>query len=156
SGRPAQQLVDRDAQLLALDVPERLLDPRDRRIQDDSAAPEPVPMEPLPVVLDRARVLADQVPRELVDGRRYRSLAPLDGRLPDAGDPFIGRDLHEVPVLPLNPHQQVVDRHDLHEPCLPGARADRPAADQGATEHGTPPPGTMPASTQGLRPYREG
>ena len=51
--RAAQQLVHRHAEPLALDIPQRLVDRRDGRRQDDAAAPEAVAMQPLPVMLDR-------------------------------------------------------------------------------------------------------
>ena len=68
AGLAAEQLVDRHAEVLARDVPERDVDGAERA-HDRRAAEVARAVQVLPVVLDPQRVLADQVVRELVDDR---------------------------------------------------------------------------------------
>ncbi len=65
--RAAEQLVDRHAQRLALDVPERQVDAAESAGEDRTAAVEGVPVNRLPVVRDPPRILADQVRLDLLD-----------------------------------------------------------------------------------------
>ena len=65
--RAAEQLVDRHAEGLALDVPERLVDAAQGAGQDRAAAVESMAVDRLPVVDDRPRVLADQIRLDLLD-----------------------------------------------------------------------------------------
>src|SRR6185503_801586 len=66
--RAAEQLVDRDAERLALDVPERLVQPGDRRAEDRATAPEGCLVHLKPVALDPRRVLPDEIALQLADG----------------------------------------------------------------------------------------
>ena len=86
----AEQLVDRDAERLAEDVPQRLLDAGDGAADDDPAAPERVAVDGLPVVLDPRRILPDQVLRDVVDGADDRLGLALQAGLADAGDAGVG------------------------------------------------------------------
>ena len=71
-GRAAEQLVDRHAERLALDVPEGHVDAAQGAGQDRAAAVEGVAVDRLPVMDDLARVLADQVRLDLLDGLCHR------------------------------------------------------------------------------------
>src|SRR5215213_7463041 len=57
----SEELVDRLAERLSEDVPERLCDARDRGVHDRAAAVERVAVHHLPEVLDPERVLAYEV-----------------------------------------------------------------------------------------------
>ena len=94
----AQKLVHRNAERLALDVPEGHVDAAQGAGEDRPAPVEGVTVDRLPVVDDLARVLADQVGLDLLDGRRDRERAPLDDRLAQADDPGIGVHLEEEPA----------------------------------------------------------
>lgn len=58
--RAAEEPIDRHAPRLTAKVPERLIHAGQGAIQDDAAAPEAVPEQALPVVLDGQRVLPDE------------------------------------------------------------------------------------------------
>src|SRR5215203_4590132 len=90
--------MDREPERLALDVPERLVDARDSAGQDGTAAVEATLGENLPVVLDRARIPADQVAGELLDRGGHRDGPALDDGLAPAGDALIGADRQEQPT----------------------------------------------------------
>src|SRR5262245_29827291 len=68
----AQQVVDRDAQRLAFDIPQRDIDRRDRRHQDALGREEAPAGEPLPDMLDPRRILADQQWLEVLDRADHR------------------------------------------------------------------------------------
>ena len=111
---PAQQVVDRHAEGLALDVPQGLVDAGDGAHQDRAAAIKAAAVHGLPQVVDAARVLADQEWRHLVDGRFDRARAPFDHRFAPADDAFVGLDLEQHPAR-RNPVRAQFD--DVH--CLP-------------------------------------
>src|SRR5665647_2812633 len=67
SDRTSEQLMDRDAQRLALDVPQRLVYAGHGAAQDRTAAVETALGEHLPVILNARGIAADEVLRELVD-----------------------------------------------------------------------------------------
>ena len=71
--RAAEQLVNRHAQRLALDVPERLVDAAERAGENRAAAIERMPIDGLPVMRYRPRVLADEVRLDFLDRRRRTS-----------------------------------------------------------------------------------
>jgi hypothetical protein len=73
-----------------------------------------MPVHALPVMLDEARVLADEQPRELVDCRGNRTFAPLQRRLTQANEAIVGLYLDKMPVLALDAHQSIADGSDLH------------------------------------------
>ena len=98
-GRPAEQLVDRHPGQLALDVPQRHVHRGDRGHRHRAAAPVRGPVQELPGVLDPVRVLADQQLRDvLLQVRRHREFAPVQGGVTDAGHAVLGGDpqRHEV------------------------------------------------------------
>jgi hypothetical protein len=107
----AEQLVDRHAERLALDVPERLVDAGDRTHQDRAASVEIAAVHRLPEVVDARRVLPDQLAGELLHGCLDGARAAFDDRLAPAADAFVGLDLQEHP-----PRSDAVGREagDLH------------------------------------------
>jgi hypothetical protein len=90
--------MDRLAERLALDVPQCLVDARDRAHVDGAAAIEAAAIHDVPVVLDQERVLADQVVLELVDSRLDGQGPALDDGLAPADDALVGLDLQEQPA----------------------------------------------------------
>ena len=114
----AEQLVDRLAQRLADDVPERHLDRADRAVEDRPAARELVAEHVAPQPLDLERRAADHMALgELRDRRLDGRGLPFAGALADAGDAVVGVDLREHPVAPARADQVGVDsRH----PAMPG------------------------------------
>ena len=117
---PAEQLGDRDAERLPLEVEERDLDPGDRV----GADPAPVAGEllhPVDEPLRAERVLADEELRQLrlddrPDRRQRRS-----GSLADADDTLVGVDLHEQPrsgqPRPAGPDEGLAHRR-AHGNCM--------------------------------------
>ncbi len=108
-----QQFVDRHAQSLALDVPQRRLDPRDRAAVDDAGAPVAVAGDGPGVMLHRERVLPQQVMRDRAHRLDHCRPAPLDRGVADAADAGIGLDRDDDPVHPV-----AVDHHaaDIGDP----------------------------------------
>src|SRR5690606_10776879 len=107
----AEQLVDRHAQGLALNVPQRLVDAGDRAHQDRAAAVEAAAVEHLPQVVDARRVATDQVVAQLAHGRLDGVRAALDHRLAPAADAFVGVDAQEQPAWRGVPRAQACDLH---------------------------------------------
>src|SRR5438445_9018835 len=66
-GRATQEFVDRDAQRLAFDVPQGLIDAAERACQDRPASVKRMTVDCLPVVYHLPWVLADQVRLDLLD-----------------------------------------------------------------------------------------
>src|SRR5690606_7125797 len=93
-----KQFTHRNAKCLALDVPQRLIDAGERAHVDRSAAVETAAVEHGPVILDVARVFADQVIGQLFDRGSNRMRTPFDHRLAPASDAFIGFNLEEQPA----------------------------------------------------------
>ena len=114
----AQQLIHRHAKVLALDVPERLLDAADRGHSLDADLPEMLPVRHLVQMLDPQRVLTDQQLGQIVDRAGDRAGFPFEGRLaPAVQTGFIGFDLDEDPVPHIGVDDQRLDTGDFH-PCL--------------------------------------
>ena len=95
----AQQIIDRHAQRLALDVPQGDVDGRDGGREDALGREEAAPEEHLPDVFGSHRVLADEQRLEMLDGADHRKLATGQPRLADARDALVGvdDDKKEVP-----------------------------------------------------------
>ena len=74
------------------------------------ATVEGVPVDGLPVVHDRPRVLADQVGLDLLDRGGDGLGSPLDDRLAEADDAGVGVDLQEQPA---RLHQEGLEPRDL-------------------------------------------
>ena len=98
AGRAAEQFINGHAERLALDVPKRLVHAADGAGEDRPAAIERVPIHRLPVMRDRARVFADQIRREFLDGRGDGLRAAFDDRFAQSDDAGVGVDLQEEPA----------------------------------------------------------
>ncbi len=99
SAGAAQQLIDRQARDLALDVPQRHVDGRQGGHGHRTAAPVRAAIEELPDVLDLMGVTADQAGDHVIPQEAdHRQFAPVQGGVADPGDSVLGRDLqrHEV------------------------------------------------------------
>ncbi len=107
----AQQLGHRHAQGLALDVPQRLVDAGQRAHVDATAAVEAAAVEHRPVVLDVARVLADEVVGQFLHGGGHGVGTAFEDGLAPAVDAFVGFDLQEAPA---RRHQERGQSGDLH------------------------------------------
>ncbi len=110
----AQQLVDRDVQRLALDVPEGDIDRGERGGYRAFGRKEPSPREGLPEMLDTKRVLTDQQGLEMLDRAGDRQLTAGQTRFADAGDPFVGVDDDEEEVAKPAPDGIAGDIGDAH------------------------------------------
>ncbi len=95
--RSAEELVNRNAQRLPLDVPKRLIDAAERAGQNRAAPIKGVTINGLPVMRHRARVFSNQVRFHFLDRLSAGEGAPLRDRLPETGDAGIGVDLEEQP-----------------------------------------------------------
>ena len=107
----AEELMDRLAEVLAGDVPERLVDSRECRHHHRTTAVEGAAIEELPVVLDPERVTADEHVGHLVDrGHSAASLAFERGLAPShqAG---VGGDLDQTHP---GERRELLDLVDLH------------------------------------------
>ena len=101
--------MDRLAQRLPLDVPERNVDGRDGGV-DGEPLEVAVAVQHIPVVLDGAGVFAHQVLGKADDGgARGLDVAPRPG-LADAVDPFVGIDADEHELTDV----QRLDLGDFH------------------------------------------
>src|SRR5581483_6937464 len=96
----AEQVHHRHAELLAQDIPERHLNAGHRSGTDDArhAVAHHAQQHLLPEKLDARWILAEEDRPEILD-RRLDDARPAAG-LAQAGDAFIGLDLHEEPVAP--------------------------------------------------------
>lgn len=107
--RTTQQLIDRYIQRATLDVPERNVDGRNRGVNRQPLEVAEA-MHHVPVMLDRKRVLADQILGETADRRARRfNMSPCAG-LTITGNAFVGidADKHELANM------QWFDFSDLH------------------------------------------
>ena len=116
---PAQQFIDRHAQRLALDVPQRDVDGRDGRGEDALRREEAAAEEHLPDVLDPRRVLADQQRLEVLDRADHRQFAPGDARLADAVDALVGIDDDKQKIADAAPDGVAFDVGNLHRQTTP-------------------------------------
>ncbi len=121
--RAAIELRDRDAERLALEVEEGVLDPADRLLHDRARALAGPAVEVPVDRLDRAWVAADDEGRQVGDhaceagGRAVRV-----GHLRPADEPVLGRRLDEQPRPPAGVARQRLERGELHEAAGYGSR----------------------------------
>ncbi len=109
--------MDRLAERLALDVPERLVDARDRAHVDRTTAIEAAAIHDVPVVFDQEGVLADQIVFQFVDGGLHRQRPPLDHRLAPADNALIRLDLQEQPAWRNDVGGELGDFHRVMPSC---------------------------------------
>jgi hypothetical protein len=111
AGGAAEQLVDGCVEVLAGDVPQRLVHAGERGHEDRAAPEEGRAVDVLPVVLDAERVLADQVVADLGDRGHPRAGLALERGLAPPHQPVVGRDLDEPrPGAGV----ELLDFRDLH------------------------------------------
>ena len=112
--RAAEQLDDRYAERLGLDVEESALDARDG-LGGDAAGRLPDAAEHVPEPhLERPRVLPDQRGREIVDRACDSGGRPAVAALAVAGDAIVGLDLDEGPGPEAGVDNERLDVGDLH------------------------------------------
>ena len=92
---PAEQVVDRHAQGLALDVPQCYVNRGNRGRHDALGGEEPAPKHQLPQVLGPHRVLALQHLVEMPNGPFHRQFAAGDASLANARDALVRVDHHK-------------------------------------------------------------
>src|SRR5690606_20041324 len=112
--RPAEQLVDRHAQRLRLDVQKSVLDCADRLLDHASAR---LAAERVKQGADRLvapRVLADDRRREVLDRGRHALAAERFVVLAPADQPLVGADLEEIEVPMPGIGVQALEPGDLH------------------------------------------
>ena len=114
AGQAAEQLVDRHAVGLALDVPQRHVDGADGRPGGRTAAVEPAAEARLPQVLDPLRVFADQVRDQVLQHPLRRVRDEVVGGVAVADDAGVGLDLEEDVAA----GQNRLDAGDLHARAL--------------------------------------
>jgi hypothetical protein len=117
--RAAQQLVDRHAEVLAGDVPERLVEARERAHQHRAAAEEGRAVDMLPVVLDAQRVFADQIVGEFLDGGDGALGLAFQGGLAPADQAGVSGDFHQPGA---QAREELLDANDVHARCSLYAR----------------------------------
>ncbi len=110
----AEELVERHAGGLGLDVPERGVDAGDGGHRHRAAPPVGAAVEVLPDILDAGGVAADQAGDDMLleigdDGL----LAAVEGGVADAGQALVGEDLHGDEVAPGGADDDA-DVGDLH------------------------------------------
>ena len=106
----AEQLVDRHAERLALDVVQRDVDGRDGGRQHAAALEVVAAVHLLPERADGHRVRADQELPEVLDGADDRLLAPGEAGLAPAVDALVGLDLDDELVADADPDRVALDR----------------------------------------------
>jgi hypothetical protein len=105
--RPAEEVVNGNAEPLPLEVPERNVDPGDRAHDHLSGRPECAANHLAPPVLDPRRVLPDQQVAEVVEDAEHAASATGEARLADPCQPLVGADEHDE-------HGVVVARTHAH------------------------------------------
>ena len=115
----ADQLEDRHAERLALDVEERRLDRAEGAPEHRARPPVGIAVHPLDEVFDRERILSDDEALELLDRRRHRLRPPLQRRLADAVDAGVGVELDEDEVRARGVGDEGLQPGDLHRPHRP-------------------------------------
>src|SRR5689334_18030098 len=109
----AEEVPDGYAEALTADVPEGLLDRREGGHLDRAAAEEAVAVEGLPVALDLAGVLADEVHGEVLDGAVDGPHAVVDGALADPLEAVLCAHPHDGDVLATGPEHEGPHLGDL-------------------------------------------
>ena len=112
--RAAQQLVDRDAERLGLDVEQRVLDRADRLLHHPAAGLAADRVEQRRHRLVGARVLADHDRRQMLDRGGDALAAEGFVVLAPADQPVVGGDLEEIEIAVAGVRMQALERSDLH------------------------------------------
>ena len=95
----AQQIIDRHAGLLALDIPQRHIDTAQGRVEDGPCTPITAGKKRLPNIFDAADLAADQHrPQALFDrGDHRRGVVVLAGRADTVKPGLVGDNLDDYP-----------------------------------------------------------
>ena len=133
----AQQFVHRHPERLALDVPQRLIDARQRAGEDRAAAVERVAVNRLPVMHHATGILTDQVRLDFLHRLGTRQRAPFGDRLAKPDDALVGVDLEEQPA------RLDEDRLELRDADAPGPCGLHTLV---GTRHLPPPRPALPAT----------
>src|SRR5581483_11078908 len=107
----SQKVINWNSEGLTLNVPHGNVDRSQRGCENNVAAVERMLVDCLPVVCRPARVLADKIGLDFLDGGDHGGDAPLHGALADAGDTGVCVHLDEDAA-------QRVDRYDLESGYL--------------------------------------
>src|SRR2546430_4942907 len=98
ASRPAEELVNWNTKRFAFNVPKRLIDATNRARQHWPTPIERVPIHGLPVMRDGARVFADEVRSEFLDGGCDGFGAAFDDGFTEPSNACIRMDLQEEPA----------------------------------------------------------
>jgi len=109
-----QQLIHGDAERLALDVPQGMIDRAQRREEHCASRKARTKVDPLPDSLNVQRIQTDQPILEVVDYLRRRQVRAHAVGLAHALKPLVGGDLHKAEVPPADLYQIRGDGGDLH------------------------------------------
>jgi hypothetical protein len=115
--RPAHELVDRHAQRLAGQIPQRQLDPGDRLLGRTVGRLADGAIEIDVMLLDSRRILPDQAMTEVLHQTDQAARDPVRPELAVAGEPRVGADRAEVPRARRREavgHHERLDAGDLH------------------------------------------
>ena len=115
AGEAAEQLPQRNAEFLRLQVVKGLIDAGQGGHGDDSALEERIAVHRLPQMFGAQRVLAHDERREILDGADDRARLEFQRRLAEAveaGD--VGFDADEHPIAQLRVDDDSLDGGDLH------------------------------------------
>src|SRR3954453_22476235 len=103
--------MDRLAQGLAFDVPQRLIDASDRAHVYRATAIKAAAIHDSPMILDQERVLAEQVVLHFVHQRLHRQCSAFNHGLPPSDDPLVRLNLQEEPAWRYDIGRQFPDLH---------------------------------------------
>ena len=120
--RTAEQLVHRHPQRFAANIPQRLVDRRDRRPHHRTRAIKAVHIHRLPDVLHLHRVRADQEIAEVVDTRHHGAGFAFERAFAPSDQPLVGLEFDEH-VRPIGVRSQRNAEH-LHPRDLQARIAD--------------------------------
>ena len=107
----AHQLVNRRAEALALDVPQRLVDARDRAHEDAAAPVERAAIKRVPDILDLRRVAADEIIRHFAHAGAYGFRLAFQHGLAPAANSRVRFNFYHAPS---GTRQKRLHRCDLH------------------------------------------
>ena len=115
---PAEQLVQRHAGHLGLDIPQGNIDRGHCAHRHRPAAPIGTAIKVLPDILDPARIHADQARDHVVfQIGHHRKLAPVQRRIADTIDALIRDDLESDEISPRTGYNHL-GRYDFHDVAL--------------------------------------
>jgi hypothetical protein len=114
--RPAEEVVDRHAGALTLDIPQRLLDAGCGRGEDWSMPEERAAAQALGDILDTRRINTCDIGGHFPDGRNDRAGTLRDDRFAPSHETVFGRHPNEDPA---GRHAESVDGGDAAHEVLP-------------------------------------